>query len=172
MLTQSWTPNQVEEMLVLEGTNSLFRPPSKWNIHPSTCQQNWGTYEAWTPTNIKEVRHFPGLTGYYQIFICNVADTMHPLNCITHKAQPLIWTPECQAIFDMLFSRPANAPIVQIQDPNKPYLLFTGTSKFCYWGVLTQVSTEDSKEALLKILTGKVPLKSVESQTQDLQLES
>ena len=84
---------------------------------------------------------------------------MHPLNCLTHKAQPFIWTPECQASFDMLCSRLTNTPIVQLPDPNKPYLLFTDVSKFCYSGVLTQASTEDSNEALLKILTSEAPSK-------------
>ena len=45
-------------------------------------------------------------------------------------------------------------------------------SKFCYSGVLTQASTEDSNEELVKIPTNKDPLKSVISQTQDFQLES
>ena len=33
------------------------------------------------PTNMKEVRHFLGLTGYYQKFICNYVDITYPLNC-------------------------------------------------------------------------------------------
>ena len=55
-----------------------------------------------SPMNIKEVRHFLGLTSYYQKFICNYVDIMHPLNCLPHKSQPFIWTPECQVSFDML----------------------------------------------------------------------
>ena len=57
------------------------------------------------PTNIKEVRHFLRLTGYYlKKFICNYMDIMHPLNCLTPKPEPFIWNPECQASFDMLYS--------------------------------------------------------------------
>ena len=33
------------------------------------------------PTNIKEVRHFISLTGYYHKFICNYTDIPYPLNC-------------------------------------------------------------------------------------------
>ena len=54
------------------------------------------------PTNIKEVRHFLGLTGYYRKFVCNYLDIAHPLNCLTCKFQPFIWTPDCQSSFDML----------------------------------------------------------------------
>ena len=49
------------------------------------------------PTNVKEVRHFLGLTGYYHKFICYYADIVYPLNCLPCKAQPFLWTPECQA---------------------------------------------------------------------------
>ena len=72
----------------------------------------------------------------------------------------------------MLCSRLAHTPIIQLPNPNKPYLLFMDASKFCYSGVLTQASTADSNEAPLKMLTSKAPLESVESQTQDLQLAS
>ena len=68
----------------------------------------------------------------------------------------------------MLCSRLANTPIVQVPDPNKPYLLFTDKSKFCYSGMLTQASTDKSNKALIKLLTDKDPLTSVQSQTQDL----
>ena len=100
------------------------------------------------PTNIKEVRDLLGLTGYYHKCICNYADIANPLNCWTCKAQLFIWTLECP-------SRLANTPIVQLPDPIKPYLLFTDAIKFCYSGVLTQASTADSNEALMKILTSE-----------------
>ena len=91
------------------------------------------------PTNIKEVRHFLDLTGYYHKFT-------YPLNCLTHKAQPFIWTAECQAGFDMLHLRLANTPIVQLPDPNKPYILLTHASQFVIW-VFTQTSTVNSNES-------------------------
>ena len=92
---------------------------------------------------------------------------MHPLNCLTCKS-PFICAPECQVSFDMLYSHLPNSPIVQLPNPNKPYLLVTDMRKFCYSSVLTQVSTEDSNKALMRILTSEDPLESVESQTQDL----
>ena len=103
--------------------------------------------------------HFLGLTGYYWKFICHYVDTAYPLNCLTYKAQPFIWSPECEASFDMVCSRLANTPIAQFPDPNKPHLLFTDASKFCYSGVLTQASTADSNEALWKMLTNEAPSK-------------
>ena len=45
-------------------------------------------------------------------------------------------------------------------------------SKFHYLGVFTKASTKKSNEALIRMLTSKTPLMSIESQTQDLQLLS
>ena len=101
-------------------------------------------------SNIKEVRHFLRLTGYFRKLICNYVDMVHPLNCSMQKSQPFIWTPGCQANFDMLCSQLTNTPEVQLPNPNKSYLLFTDMNKFCYSGMLTQASTEDSNEALLR----------------------
>ena len=106
-----------------------------------------------SPTNITEDRHFLGLTGYYRQLICNYSDIAHPLNCLTWKSQPFIWTPDCQSYFDMLCSRLANTPIVQLPNPNKPYVLFTDASKFYYSDILTQTSINESNKALIKILT-------------------
>ena len=44
--------------------------------------------------------------------------------------------------------------------------------KFCYSGMLTQASNKELNEALIKMLTHKDPLESIESQTWDLQLNS
>ena len=63
-------------------------------------------------------------------------------------------------------------PMVQLPDPNKPYLLFMDTSKICFSGVLIQASNDKSQKALIKLLTDKDPLKSVHSQRQELQLNS
>ena len=124
------------------------------------------------PTNIKEVRHFLGLMGYYRKFICNYADIAHPLNCLTRKSQPFIWTLDCQSSFDVLSSHLANTPIVQLSDPNKPYLLFTDASKYHYSGVIMQASTNESHKTLVQLLTDDDPLTSVDSQAQDLKLNA
>ena len=55
----------------------------------------------------------------------------------------------------MLWLGLTNTPIGQLPDPNKPYLLFTDASKFCYLGVLTQASMKESYEALMRILTSE-----------------
>ena len=56
------------------------------------------------PTNIQEVRCFLALKGYYEKLKYNYVYIAHPLNCLTWKSQPFIWTPECQSSFNMLHS--------------------------------------------------------------------
>ena len=89
-----------------------------------------------------------------------------------YKSQHSDWTLECQSCFDKLHSQLANTPMAQLPDPNKPFLLFTDASKFCYSGIHTHASTKDSNEALIRILTRKNPLDSVASQTEDLRMDS
>ena len=58
------------------------------------------------------------------------------------------------------------------QTTNKPYLLFMDASKYRYSGILTQASMDKSNEALVQLLTENDPLTSVESQAQDLKLDT
>ena len=81
--------------------------------------------KLWPPTTVKDVIHFLRLKGYYLKFICNYTDIAFALNCLTHKAQPFMWTLECQASFSMLWSRLTNTLNVQLPDPNKPF--------YCSW---------------------------------------
>ena len=48
-------------------------------------------------------------------------------------------------------------PIVQLPDHNKPYLLFTDASKFCYSEELTQASIDETNKVLIMLLTDKDP---------------
>ena len=70
----------------------------------------------------------------------------------------------------MLDLQLANMPIVQLPDPNKPYLLIMDVGKYCYSGMLTQASMDEWNKGLLKLLTDKDPVNSVESQAWDLKI--
>ena len=72
----------------------------------------------------------------------------------------------------MLCSCLANTLIVQLPDPNKPYLLFMDAGKYCNSGIPTQASMDKSNEALAQLLTDSDILTSVESQTQDLKCDT
>jgi len=55
-----------------------------------------------TPTNVKEVQQFLGLTSYYCCFIKQFAKIAHPLHALTCKGTKFVWTKECQIAFNDL----------------------------------------------------------------------
>ena len=83
------------------------------------------------PKNVKEIKQFLGLTGYYRKFVPRFAGISRPLTTLTKKDKKFEWTPTCQKSFDLL----------KYADTSKPYTLYTDTSKFGWAGVLTQSHT-------------------------------
>ena len=104
------------------------------------------------PTNPTEVKQFLGLVGYYHKFIPCFTDIARPLNFLTRKGVEFEWTEICQQNFDLLKNALTTEPILVYPDPNKPYVLFTDTSKYAWSCVLTQEHSHimDNKE--IKIL--------------------
>ena len=52
--------------------------------------------------NLKEVKHFWGLAGYYQKFMLRFADTSCPLTSLTKKDVPFEWTKKSHYPFNLL----------------------------------------------------------------------
>ena len=50
------------------------------------------------PYNLKEVKQFLGLVGYYQKFIPRYADIVQPLNALTRKDVHFVWTDMSEVI--------------------------------------------------------------------------
>ena len=46
--------------------------------------------------DIKEIKQFLGLTGYYRKFVPRFADISRPLTTLTKKTKKFEWTPACQ----------------------------------------------------------------------------
>ena len=54
------------------------------------------------PENMKEIKQFLGLTGYYRKFVPRFADISRPLTTLTKKDKKFEWTPTCQKSFNIL----------------------------------------------------------------------
>ena len=93
------------------------------------------------PKNVKEIKQFLGLTGYYRKFVPRFADISKPLTTLTKKDKKFKWTPACQKSFDLLKETLYGEPILKYADTSKPYTLYTDASKFSWAGVLTQSHT-------------------------------
>ena len=93
------------------------------------------------PKNVKEIKQFLGLTGYYRKFVPRYADISRPLTTLTNKDKKFEWTPACQKSFDLLKETLCGEPVLKYADTSKPYTLYTDASKFSWAGVLTQSHT-------------------------------
>ena len=54
------------------------------------------------PKDVKEIKQFLGLTGYYRKFVPRFADISRPLTTLMKKDRKFEWTPACQKSFELL----------------------------------------------------------------------
>ena len=90
------------------------------------------------PKDVKGIKQFLGLMGYYRKFVPRFADISRPLTTLTKKDKKFEWTPECRRSFDLLKETLCGEPILKYADTSKPYTLYTDASKYGWAGVLTQ----------------------------------
>ena len=66
------------------------------------------------PCNVREVRSFLGLAGYYCHFIDAFAIVAAPLYALTKEGTPFKWGDQQQRAFDTLKQRLCSAPVLRI----------------------------------------------------------
>ena len=91
--------------------------------------------------DMKEIKQFLGLTGYYRKFVPRFADITRPLTALMKKEVKFVWTTECQKSFELLKSFLCGEPILKYADTSKPYTLYTDASKYGWARVLMQSHT-------------------------------
>jgi hypothetical protein len=94
------------------------------------------------PKTVTEVRAFLGLTGYYRRFVRNFSLISRPLNLLTQKGVPFLWTSDQQQAFETLKQQLVSAPILARPDPNKPFVLDTDYQLVAIAAVLSQVGSD------------------------------
>ena len=92
------------------------------------------------PKNVKEVRAFLGLAGYYRNFVSQFSAIAAPITLLLHKDQPFIWTTEQQKAFDTLKHSITSAPVLILpeRDGTRPYVIATDASGFAVGATLMQ----------------------------------
>ena len=91
-----------------------------------------------TPKSVKDIRSFLGLANYYRRFVHNFAKIASPLNRLTRKDVPFVWTPECEGAFLELKRCLCSPPILAYPDFSQPFHLDTDASNSALGYILGQ----------------------------------
>jgi hypothetical protein len=97
------------------------------------CVQNFPV-----PQNVKGIKSFLGLSGYYRRFIQNYGQIAKPLTSLLKRDVPFKWSDLCQQSFEKLKNLLINYPILQYPDFTKPFNLTCDASNYAIGCVLSQ----------------------------------
>ncbi|GAV75057.1 hypothetical protein CFOL_v3_18537, partial [Cephalotus follicularis] len=104
----------------------------------STDPKKVATVQQWPiPKNLKELRGFLGLTGYYKRFIRNYSLLSKPLTSLLKK-DAFKWTDEATDSFNRLKDAMVTAPILALPDMQEEFVVETDASGSGIGAVLMQ----------------------------------
>lgn len=92
------------------------------------------------PTNVKEVRSFLGLAGYYRRFVKDFSIIAKPMSQLTRKGVKFQWTDECERSFCTLKEKLVTAPVLILPKPGKRLIVYSDASRVGLGCVLMQDS--------------------------------
>ena len=131
---------------------SLFGRLYHWHghahqlLHARAWSQSLMHLRSLKPSDLfkKQVRAFPGLTGYYRRFIPDFASAATPLSDLTRKSAPekVVWATQCNRAFTELKRRLCSEPILKSPDFDRPFVLQTDASDRGIGAVLSQTDAD------------------------------
>lgn len=89
------------------------------------------------PTNLKQLRGFLGLSGYYRRFIHNYASIVGPLTAL-FKKDASHWNDQAAVAFTSLKAAITSAPMFALPNCNRPFIIEADASSSGIGVVLSQ----------------------------------
>jgi len=98
-----------------------------------------------TPTCVKDIRQFLGLTSCYRRLVPNIAETAKSLTSLTRKDRPFAWGPSQQGAFRKLKEKLDTTPVLNFPDFSLPFILMTDASQTAMGAFLSQVQNGEER---------------------------
>ena len=80
------------------------------------------------PTNVKEVRSFVGLAGYYRQFVKGFSSIASHLTNLTKQSVPFVWSDECEESFQKLKTLLTTTLILTLLVEGKNFIVYCDAS--------------------------------------------
>ena len=97
------------------------------------------------PENRKKLQQFLGFANFYRKFIRNYSTVAAPLTALTSIKHPFAWSPEANKAFNALKARFTSAPILQMPDAERQFIVEVDASDVGVGAVLSQRAADDNK---------------------------
>ena len=94
------------------------------------------------PQDVKDIRSFLGVCGFYHRFIHSFATLAAPLTNLLHKSAKWNWTEREQSAFEKLKHSLLHYVVLAYPDLNLPYILYTDASNFGTGAMLCQKDSQ------------------------------
>jgi hypothetical protein len=90
------------------------------------------------PKNLKAVRCFLGMVGFYGNFIKNFSQLAEPLHALKRKNAAFVWNEPQMRAFEQLMISISTPPVLQVPDFSKEFVLVCDSSDVAISAVLNQ----------------------------------
>lgn len=125
----------------------LGRVVSNGEIRPSSSKVQALTNSP-APQNIKQVRQFLGLAGYFRRYIAGYSTKTACIAHLTRKDVEFRWGPEQEKVRQEIISYLTSEPVLAIFDPELPTEVHTDASSLGYGALLQQVHKDGTRRVV------------------------
>lgn len=98
--------------------------------------------------DVRGIRRFLGLAGYYRKFVKDFALIARPLTDLLRKGNSFVWGHAQRKAFQLLKQALTHAPVLQIPSASKPFVLDIDASTTGFGAVLLQPGDDDPHKLL------------------------